>query len=333
MVFSHSFALTGFTEPYIGTASMGALGVWTFFILSGYLISASWEQYPRFNVFFAKRALRIFPGLIVAVFGTVLVTGVFFSNIGLRHFFTNPETLGYLNNIFLVNMQYTLPGGVFIHNPYPSSVNGSLWTLAYEFLMYLAVAIFGVVGIYKKISIDKIWLGLFITELIINLVGIRHFSFILFYFQFNLLVTFALMFFTGVLVQKKAKLFKFVPRYGILSLVLFVVAVVLIPKLSELAAATLLAYSLFAFGSSDRMSWFDKFGDCSYGIYIYSFPIQQMIVATTMTTNPYKLFALAFPLSVLIGALSWWTVESKMLKHKKKINIKKYPLLQPETAW
>lgn len=304
-----------------------------FFILSGYLISASWEQYPRFNVFIAKRSLRIFPGLIVATVSTVVIVGFFFSSLSLWSYFTDPATLQYLNNIFLINAQYFLPGGAFSTNPFPNAINGSIWTLAYEFLMYITVGVFGAIGLYKRISIKAIWLGLFILQIIINITGTQHFNFIIFYFQFNQLVVLALMFFTGVLVQKKAFKLHFTPYYGLLSLVAFATIVSLLPRTAELMASTLLAYSLFALGNSARLSWFGRYGDFSYGIYIYSFPIQQMTVSLTEIHSAYRLFIVALPLSVVAGALSWWLIESRMLGYKKRINTDRYPLQQNDIAW
>jgi peptidoglycan/LPS O-acetylase OafA/YrhL len=49
VVMSHSFALVGQKEPPVGNNTLGGFSVWIFFILSGYFISASWKQYPRFN--------------------------------------------------------------------------------------------------------------------------------------------------------------------------------------------------------------------------------------------------------------------------------------------
>ena len=42
----------------------------------------------------------------------------------------------------LINMSYSLTG-IFEHNPYPYAINGSLWTLWYEFFFYMIVAILG----------------------------------------------------------------------------------------------------------------------------------------------------------------------------------------------
>lgn len=332
VVYSHSFALAGLTEPHIGNISLGGFGVWIFFILSGYLISASWRQYPRFNVFFAKRALRIFPGLIVALLFSVVICGIFYSSLSIFRFFTHPDTVSYFNNILLINTQYSLPG-TFSSNTYPNAVNGSLWTLAYEFSMYVAVAVLGVLGLLKKMNIARIWGVLFLLQLMMTFTNKQVFSISLFYLQFNLFVMLGLMFFTGVLVNQYYKKLKIDLRLGLLSLVAFFVSATLLPNLSPLFACTLLAYALFTLGSSDKMSWFGKKGDMSYGIYIYSFPIQQMIVSSTGTTNPYTLFLIAYPITLVASYASWHLVESKALRLKTKINLKRYPLTQEESAW
>lgn len=332
VVLTHAFALSGRDQPHIGSITLGGVSVWAFFILSGYLISASWDQYPRFNVFFAKRALRIFPGLIVALFLTVVVCGFFYSTLGLLGYFRSPGTIAYFNNVLLINTQYSLPG-VFSHNIYPNAVNGSLWTLAYEFLMYLALAFFGVIRLFKKMPIEVFWVFLFALQIITIIGGFQHFDFFILYFQFNLLITMGLMFFTGVLIQKKVKSIPLRPLYGLGAAILFIAVVTIVPKITELAAATILAYSLFALGSSPHMSWFGRYGDFSYGIYIYHFPIMQMVVASTGTHTPFRLFAVVWPISVIAGATSWWLVESRFLKLKKKINLNKYPVPQVEAVW
>jgi peptidoglycan/LPS O-acetylase OafA/YrhL len=65
-----------------------------------------------------------------------------------------------------------------------------------------------------------------------------------------------------------------------------------------------------------------RYGDFSYGVYLYAFPIEQLIVMTAgghMAT--LRLSALATPISVIVGALSWFLVErpfvtSATLKHE-----------------
>lgn len=332
VVFSHSFALVGLGEPLIGGNTFGGTAVWIFFILSGFLIAASWDQYPRLNVFLAKRALRIFPGLAVMIILTIVVCGLFYTSLSLVDYITNTSTITYLNNILLYNNQFSLPG-VFTDNPFPKSVNGSLWTLAYEFTMYLTVAIIGIFNIYRKIGIVKIWAGLFVLQAIILIIGSDKFDFSIFYIRFDRIVMLALMFMSGVMYHKLRKKIELRTSFGFIALILYLTIVTLLPDITSLAAATLLVYAIFALGSNRALSSFGRYGDFSYGIYIYSFPIQQMLVASLGLSEPYMLFALALPISTVFAALSWWFVESKALKLKHKIPYDRYPVRQTDEAW
>ena len=301
-------------------------------MLSGYLIAKSWDQYPRFNVFLAKRMLRIFPGLIVAVVITIVICGLFFTSLPVLSFFLHQETLTYLNNFLLYNSAFTLPG-VFESNIYPRAVNGSIWTLAYEFTMYLVIALIGVTRLYKKIPPFVMWLGLFLITLVMLLVGREHFSFVIFYLDVSQMLIFALIFFGGVIVYKYENRMKFHPVAGLIALLGFVGLSLLAPKIGAIFAATLLTYAVFALGRHGLMSWTSRFGDFSYGLYIYAFPVQQMIAALTHTTNALKMFALSFAVTFAISILSWYFVESRALKWKERINTKKYPLMQTDDAW
>lgn len=332
MVLSHSFALSGNKEPLIGTVTLGTAGVWVFFILSGYLIAISWDQYPRFNVFFAKRALRVFPGLIVNVLLTVLVIGAVYSAMPFWEFLSKNATLEYLNNIFLYTREHALPG-VFTDNIYPKEVNGSLWTLAYEFTMYITVALIGVFNIYKKVSAVKIWASLFILEAIILLSNVNLRGVTIFFLHPDRLIFLALLFFSGIVMYKYAHKIKLSYKWGSASFVAFLLAATLLPQFTPLYGATLLAYAVFSIGRSSLMSGVSKIGDLSYGIYIYSFPIQQMVAASTHTHSPLKLFLASFVLSMVAAALSWHFIEARALGLKHKINTKKYPLLQADEAW
>lgn len=332
VVFSHSFALIGLEEPRIGDAKVGTIGLWVFFILSGYLIAASWDQYPRFNVFMAKRALRIFPGLLTALLFSVLVVGLAFTTLNVWAYLTHSSTLHYMNNLLLYNTQFSLPG-VFTSNPYPNAVNGSLWTLAYEFTLYISVALLGAVKALRKININYIWAGLFVLQWIVLVTDWSMFRTSLFYIRFDLMITLALMFTSGVVFLKRSESILLSYRKGAIALLAFMALAFLAPTITTLLAAILLAYAIFALGASPALNNFGKYGDFSYGIYIYSFPVQQSIAATIPTSSPYVMFALSLGLSVLLGGLSWRFVESKALRYKSKIDLERYPIKQSETAW
>ena len=282
--------------------------------------------------FFAKRLLRIIPGLIVATIGAIVICGLFFTSIPLIDFLTRQETVTYLNNILIYNPSFSLPG-VFENNAYPTAVNGSIWTLAYEFTMYLIVGFIGVLKIYKKMPPFVAWGLLLLLVLLMTFLGAGHLSVSVFYLDLGKMLILALMFFSGIMMHKYEKIVKLNALYGIFSLVLFIGISLLAPKTTPILAATFLAYSLFALGRHDAMSWISKYGDFSYGLYIYAFPIQQMVASITHTTSTLKMFALSLLPTLIVSILSWYLVESKALKWKTKINIKKYPIIQTDEAW
>jgi Acyltransferase family len=104
-------------------------------VISGYLVSESWLRDSRLPAFLMRRSLRIFPGLTVIVLLSVLVLGPLMSDLPLRAYFGDRQSISYLWNVVLYPV-YVLPG-VFVDNPYPLAVNGSLWSLPVEFAMYL----------------------------------------------------------------------------------------------------------------------------------------------------------------------------------------------------
>lgn len=62
---------------------------------------------------------------------------------------------------------------------------------------------------------------------------------------------------------------------------------------------------------------FGKFGDMSYGIYIYSFPIQQTFMYF-FKLKTYELIILSIVCSIIFGYLSWHLIEKRALKYKRK---------------
>lgn len=144
VLYGHSYVFLGLREPiFLSWIALGPLGVFIFFTISGYLIAASWDHDPHLLRFLARRALRIFPALAVCVALSVLVLGPVLTTLPLTDYFSNEHTWGYFRNIFLY-ISYYLPG-VFENNRVANAVNGSLWTLPIEFIMYFAVAVVGII--------------------------------------------------------------------------------------------------------------------------------------------------------------------------------------------
>ncbi|MDB5842678.1 MAG: acyltransferase, partial [Herminiimonas sp.] len=156
VLFSHSFPLVdgeNRNEPLAilsgGEATFGSVAVYVFFVISGFLVTMSYESTQNVRKFLAKRFLRIYPALIPLLLLTVFVLGPIVTSLSSMEYFLNGRSYNYLNNLRLFKLQYDLPG-VFENNPYKSAVNGSLWTLAYECSCYLIVAVLGLIGALKK---------------------------------------------------------------------------------------------------------------------------------------------------------------------------------------
>lgn len=145
VIVSHSFPLTGVRqlEPLRvisnGQLDLGGFAVKCFFILSGFLIFQSLERSSSLLNYLWKRVLRLFPGLFFMLLFVLLVVPFVYT--GEMPLLENKSYLTYLpRQMMLYNLQDSIDG-VFVGMPY-STVNGSLWTICYEFTMYLMIGLF-----------------------------------------------------------------------------------------------------------------------------------------------------------------------------------------------
>lgn len=149
VIVGHMYVLTGQSAPMFMWDLIHGFGVACFLSIGGYLITKSWIRQPHFLPYIIKRVFRIFPALIVCVLLTVYVVGPLVTSLSMKEYFSDPLIKQYLKNCYLL-VSYWLPG-VFEKNIATRSVNGSLWCLPVEFLMYLIIPIY--LGIGKKLPI------------------------------------------------------------------------------------------------------------------------------------------------------------------------------------
>lgn len=323
VLISHSFSICFLNEPIVGKGygigSVGTLGVYGFFTISGYLMIKSYCRYDKLGIFLWHRILRIYPALILVVIGSALLMFFtqeqvgFFEYIQLSNFWKFIFGNATLLNIGSNSIDYVL-WGVNNHNV----INGPLWTLPVEVRMYIFVALLGFLGLLK----DKRFFNLFlIVMLLLEYKAI--YNFILFKvlepspMQALIPVLYFLMGMFFSLNSFKHSIFIF-----LISLLLSILSVYHILPLSLQVFSFSYVFYYLAFNFNLFRDFFNnKIGDYSYRIYIYTFPIQQFIYYIfkkyfEINLGVFSLITISLLFIIPISVISWHFVEKKFLKFK-----------------
>ena len=313
VVFSHAYPVvsgTNETEPFYiltnGQTSIGGTAVSIFFIISGFLVTQSFFNSKSTGRYIRSRALRIFPALAFAVFCTVFILGPLVTSLSAGSYFTSGETYAYLWNALAYTRHSTLPG-VFTVNPFPLTVNGSLWSLPYEILYYPALP--AIVLLLSK----KIFPALGFLCIVFLLTGKG-------YIGKGYLFDMTNYFFCG-------SIYYFFRNYILLSRWIFSATLIC------LAASIYFGFYNFTFGIlggyiilflafkvEAGLFHFARFGDFSYGTYLWAFPVQQLVAGNTPGQSPLKNFLFSYPIILVMAFISWHLVEKKSLALKAHLS-------------
>ena len=324
VAFTHSFnMLYGDNTDPLGVATGGAIGlggeaVNGFFIISGFLITQSWLQQADLVGFLKNRVLRIYPGFIVAVlFCTFLVAPL--GSADAEVYFSRLD-YGRVGGDMLL-LKFRAVPEAFADNAFPGNVNGSLWTISYEFVCYLMVAALGLWGVLKRRS----WLVLFFL-LALALSIASHLDWqaqpALEDWLKNLQSwpRFIASFVVGMLFYLYRDRIPYNRRVFLLALFGFVFCTLVLRSVA-LATPVFGSYCLLylAFHPRLPLQQFARRGDFSYGVYLYAFPVQQLLALYAgQNLNGLTMFAVSMLLSLMLAWLSWNLVEKPCLMFKSK---------------
>lgn len=285
----------------------GTLAVDVFFFVSGFLVTMSWVRRSSLWVFARNRLLRIMPALIVCVLFCAFVLGPLVTTASWHAYFSDRQPYVFARgNILMHPLQERLPG-VFEANHYPATVNGSLWTLPAEVQMYAYVALFGALGLLRRKAAFTAGVAILVVFAVVahGRIGVVTSP------KFE---GFAAFFCAGAFCWMFRDV---VPVSGRLFLTLIGLCVVTqgVSAYPLLLAATV-AYACVWFVYVPDLRWSRGLGDYSYGIYLYGFPMQQLVAWRFPAAGPWTLFVTSFPLACALAVASWHLCEKPALRLK-----------------
>ncbi|SDJ52298.1 acyltransferase family protein [Chryseobacterium jejuense] len=282
------------------------VAVFSFFIVSGFLIARSYERSSSLKSYAKKRFNRIVPAYLLVVFLCATLLSLV-STLPISEYFGNTQVYKYLfwNSIFLNFKAPWLPG-VFGNQ----AVNGALWTLKIEMCFYIAVPLmfllFGKNNKYRTISLIVLY---FLSLIYLN------------YFEMNGKAALSrqlpgsLCYFIGGML-----LYFHFDKFIQYKNILFIIAIVTvwidlifeIKLFSPIMISIIVMYIAYSFKFLNN---FGKYGDFTYGIYIFHFPIIRVFATLGLFSNynPYIMSVVCMFVVIGVGIASWHLYEKRFL--------------------
>lgn len=326
VIYGHMYVLLGQRAPVLFSNEINAIGFKILMVLSGYMITTSYLKDSKLKNYAVKRCFRIFPALIFYTLIMVLFIGPIVSVYGVKEYYESPATWEYLKNILLYPV-FALTG-LFENNPYPGAVNGSIWALPVEFSLYIFMYI--ILSIFSKDKIRRnAWFIIAITICILQLVHLKYYP--------NKFFVLA-----GTDWLSALNIYPYFMIGGIYSIVnirkycnlqLASLAILIASSLSfdsmwkmELILMLVLPYFIISLGETKEpiFSKYFKRIDLSYGLFLWGFPIQQLIIKIVLVDrntvlSPNIFFALSLISTLGFAVITWYVIEKPMSKIMKKL--------------
>jgi peptidoglycan/LPS O-acetylase OafA/YrhL len=312
----HSYLPTGHDVPVAAARRLlGEVWVDGFFAISGFLITSSWLRDPRVRDYFIARGLRILPGfytcLVITAFVIAPVGVALQGGPAAKLLLSRAPIVYILENSAVWMYQYDV-GGTPRGIPWPGAWNASLWTLGWELLCYIAVAALGVVGLFSRrwllpAAMALCWSALLMST-VLGLPRLAHDA-----------SRFAVMFLAGALLHQFRNVIP--ARWSLVAASVVIVLVASLLPDYRLIAAVPLAYAIIVSGALIHNKHFRLRTDLSYGVYIYAFPIQQLLIICGLgSMNPIAFWLIATSAILPVAALSWNLVEKPAMSMKSRLN-------------
>ncbi|WP_081639402.1 acyltransferase family protein [Euryhalocaulis caribicus] len=317
VAFSHSwivFSGRSAPDPFAyNDLTLSYMAVNGFFILSGFFIAKSLDDRRNLISYFVSRALRIMPALLVLAVVAGFIIGPVSAGVSIWEAPFRAETYRYPLNVISFLDTRGGPPGFAPANPYSGEFSGSLWTLRYEVLAYAAAAgAFALSLLFRRWVLLGFLIGGCVSFIYLTRAGVPP---ILpdAAWVFNRL---GLTFLIGCAAYAWRH---WIPLRVDLALLITLPALFVDYRAeSEIFANLALGYWLFVIGTAHapRFNGLKRVDDISYGLYIWHWPVMQILLWKGIINQPLHMAVTAIPLAILIAFLSWRLIEKPALHQK-----------------
>lgn len=255
-----------------------------------------------------KRILRIYPGYIVALMFSVLVMVA--ANPHLLRFVASWRGfVSIISDCTRLQQDSIVGSDRFPHNPYPHFVNASLWTIPIEFRCYLLICVLGLFGLFEyRWLMFFFFLACYVSFAKAVAIG----------WNVNALDRRFLVFFAAGICAWVWR-----TKIPICTLVALPAAILLGLSFKSSSAVLLVApftltYLTLYVGYAKPLKAFKwcNTTDLSYGVYLYAFPLQQLMSRSRYGRNPNLMFLAVVPCSMAAAYASWNLIEKRFLRLK-----------------
>lgn len=312
VLFAHFSVLTGANNfHWFNTSGEAVSG---FFILSGFVVYQSYMRNADTLLFCRKRLARILPPymfivLLCAVLGAVL------SSLPVLEYFCSGQLYKYLaaNLCFLNFLEPELPG-VFTDQPI-HSVNGSLWTLKVELLLYATVPL--VYRLSRRFGKLKTLVAVFILSILYKegfvwlyeSTGKGIYRILSYQFGGQLIY-----FYSGTALLLYFDWFeRHIKPIFLSALVLYVMRT----WFGVLDHISPFCFAVILVGIAFRTPWLNfigRFPNVSYGIYLFHYPVIQCIVCCGLYDSMPRLsLVAAVCITIALSFFSWYFIEKRFI--------------------
>ena len=283
-------------------------GICIFFGLSGYLITASLMERPNYLRYTISRILRLCPLLLFSSLLLAFVAGPLFTTATTEAYYNDWHLWAFIPLSTLSFSELSLPG-LFETAPAGSDVNVSLWTLKYEIAAYIGLAALSILGLLHR-RLIWIWAGVaiaafiyvsYFTQLRIEIDVLQH------GFRFGFAFLIGLILFS----YKDIIPLNFIGVLLVIGFAAYTNSTAYMEPFRILA----LTYTAIWFGSQKAglLNFYNRFGDYSYGIFVFHWPIAQMVLQLNPSITYAQLLLVVMPLTMALAVISWHGIEEPLL--------------------